>query len=124
MPVLCFGLWEAGVDSPPQYSATLLSNAAFTYNLTTASAQFFLWGYTETRHFTNTSAVTGLPVPNNPYTYYSFTSCEAGCSYYGYPLVLDVGRGPNTTRASPRATTASSCTRPAARPWWPPALSV
>ena len=89
------GLCHAGVTIQPQYPAALLSSANFTYNLTTASAEFTLWSYTETRHFTNTSVATGLSIPDNPYTYYNFISTfEAGCSYYGYPLVLDVGPSP------------------------------
>ena len=43
--------------------------------------------------------VTGTADPLNPHTRYGFTSTfEAGCSYYGYPVVLGVGPGISFSR--------------------------
>ena len=99
---LILGLANASITIRPQYPATLVSSASFTYNLTSTSqdsAEFSLWQYTEERHFTNTSVATGLQDPGNPWTYYHFVSTfEVGCAYYGYPLVLDVGEGLNFLR--------------------------
>ena len=111
---IILALSNASVTMDPQYPATLLSSPEFTYNLTTASAEFSLWAYTERRDFTNTSVLTGQQ--DDVYDFYHFISTfETGCSYYGYPLVTDVGQGVNFGR-EPQGDNSLELTSPGCSP--------
>ena len=107
---LCFGLTST-VTIPAQYPATLLPSADFSYNFTSSTAQFSIWQYIETRHYTNTSTITGIQDPQ--YNHYSFVSnMQTGCCYYGYPLVLGVGPGKQKNSQEPQGDNSLQLTSP------------
>ena len=89
--LLITGWTTCGITTPPLYPATLLPSPAFTYNFTAASAHFSFGPYMETRHYTNTSTLTGLPDPSS--SSYSFYSILSRCAYNGFSLVRGVGPG-------------------------------
>ena len=99
LALLITGYATSAITVPPLYSAAFLPSPSFTYNFTSATARFSLamGPYRETRHYTNTSTLTGLPDPTS--SSYSFhTLLSSPCTYVGYSLIRAVGLGPQYSR--------------------------